>query len=410
MRNRISNAIMIFSFLYMILPLKADELNRKGRYWIGKITKTFEVQKNGHLIMRDIRGDVEINTWKKMQVQIHEIKQMDIFSKSEAESAMEAAKSNYQQTDNTIEIGGPGFNRRWIQSDFKISVPIAFHCDIETKGGDVHIEALKGNVKTSTGGGDIRIVQIDGMIDVTTGGGDIEISNATQEINARTGGGDIDISIIQGPVHVTTGGGDVTVIDTHDDIDVKTGGGDVDIQKSDGSVDVKTGGGDIQTVEIKGSVSLLTGGGDITLRNITGNCTAQTGGGDIFGDNIKGNGDIKTGAGDIDLRAYNGDLQITTGSGDVSIKTIISNQVNSHSIEIRTGYGDINLSIPENICSEIHAKVPEGFEISSDFPLTILSQKKFGNSFIQATGNINTGGKLIQLETGGGDIHLYKTE
>lgn len=410
MRNRISISLIIFSLFSIIHSIKADELNKNGRYWKGKITKIFEVQKNGHLIMKDIRGDVDINTWQKMQVQIDEIKQMDIFSKSEAESAMEAAKSNYQQTDNTIEMGGPGFNRRWIQSHFKIWIPIEFNCDIETEGGDVRIEALKGNVKTSTGGGDIRINKIDGMIDVITGGGDIEISSATQEVKVKTGGGDIEISIIKGPVHVITGGGDVTVIDTDNDIDVRTGGGDIDIQKTKGSIDAKTGGGDITIVETNGSVSLSTGGGDITLRNITGNCATQTGGGDIFGDNIKGNGDMKTGAGDIDLKEYSGDIQITSGSGDVSIKMITSNQVNSHSVAIRTGYGNINLSIPENTCSEIHAKVPENFEISSDFPLTITSQKKFGNNYIQATGNINKGGKLIQLETGGGNVYLYKSE
>ncbi len=408
MRNRIFTLTFILVCAYLNLPINADEIRKDGHYWRGEVTKTFNVRKNGQLIIKDVYGDITIHTWDKLQVKIHEIKRMDIFSKNEAEAAMEAAEKNYRQKGESIYIGGAGFNRKWIQSRFEIWVPVKFHCSIETEGGDLKLENLRGNIEANTGGGDVEITETDGTINVKTGGGDIRVYRALQEVNVTTGGGDIEIVSAKGPVDVKTGGGDVSVSETQYDVKVQTGGGDITIQESQGNVDVKTGGGDIEVSKSGGTVTVATGGGDIDLQSVNNNCRIQTGGGDIYGDDIKGDTNIETGAGDIVLKNLNGRLSAVTGSGDVYVDMIILNNKNGFPIKIQTGNGDIQLAIPGSMHATIQARVSEDFEISSDFSLIISTLNKFGDNFVEATGKLNGGCELIFLETGSGDIHLGK--
>ena len=408
MRNRIFILAFIIVCVYSNRPINADEIRKDGNYWTGQITKTFDVRKNGQLVIKDVYGDITIHTWDKLQVKVHEIKRMDIFSKNEAEAAMEAGENNYQQTGEFIFIGGAGFNRKWIQSRFEIWVPTEFHCSIETEGGDLKIENLQGNIKAYTGGGDVEITEIDGTINVKTGGGDIRIYRALREVNVTTGGGDIEIVSAKGPVDATTGGGNVSASETQYDVKVQTGGGDITIQESQGNVDVKTGGGDIEISKSGGTVTVATGGGDIDLKSVNNNCRIQTGGGDVYGDDIKGDTNIKTGAGDIVLNNLNGKLNALTGSGDVFVDMAVLNDKKGFPIKIQTGYGNIQLAIPGNMRATIQASVSEDFEISSDFSLVISTLNKFGDKFVEATGKLNGGGELIILETGGGDIRLGK--
>ena len=354
MRNRIFTLAFILVCVYLNRSINADEIRKDGHCWTGQITKIFDVRKNGQLVIKDVYGDITIHTWDKLQVKIHEIKRMDIFSKNEAEAAMEAGENNYQQTGEFILIGGAGFNRKWIQSRFEIWVPTEFHCSIETEGGDLKIENLQGNIKANTGGGNI------------------------------------------------------SASETRYDVKVQTGGGDITIQESQGNVDVKTGGGDIEISKSGGTVTVTTGGGDISLKSVNNNCRIQTGGGDVYGDDIKGDTNIETGAGDIIINNLNGRLNALTGSGDVCVDMAVINDKKGFSIKIQTGYGNIQLAIPGNMRATIQARVSEDFEISSDFSLIISTLNKFGDKFVEATGKLNGGGELIILETGGGDILLGK--
>ena len=406
MRTRILILAVLLACIYWNRPINADELKKKGHYWTGLITKTFDVPKNGQLIIKEVSGDITVHTWDKLQVKVHEIKRMDIFSKNEAEIAMKTSENNYQQKGDAIYIGGAGFNRKWIESSFEIWVPVEFHCDIETQGGDLDIENLKGNVQAKTGGGDVEIADIDGTINAVTGGGDIHIQKAMKEVTATTGGGDVEIESAGGPVNVTTGGGDVSVSETRYDVKVQTGGGDITIQESQGNLDVKTGGGNIEISKSEGTVDVSTGGGDITLKNLQNSCSLRTGGGDISGDNIAGGTNIKTGSGDIVLNNLSGSLDAVTGSGDVHVEMASLNDKKGFPINIQSGNGDIDLIIPANMPASIQARVPEDCEISSDFSLTISTTKKSGEKYVEATGKLNGGGELIMLETGNGDIHL----
>ncbi len=415
-RNRqIPTILILLLGLLLVGESRAQDLRKEGKYWVGEITKNFKVGKEGTLVMDEVRGDVTIRTWDKNEVNIEERKRMDIFTQAEAEAAMRESEAGYVQQGNTIRVGGPAFDRQWIHSKFEIYVPVEFDCDIETQGGNLSITGVKGSVDASTGGGDVDLTDIGGTVDAQTGGGDIEITRTTQRVRAQTGGGNVDVINSQGTVYVTTGGGDVTVENTKDRVEVQTGGGDVEIKETQGGIIVKTGGGEIQIVDATGDVSVQTGGGEIDIRNVSGNFEATTGGGSIYSRTIKGTLTVMTGGGDIELEDVQGAIEVATGGGDVSAEVTLQDFAVDHHIDIQTGGGEIDLTIPDRMPASVHAEIKfrkrswEDYEITSDFPLKITTDNESSRyEIIRATGDINGGGDRINLKTGGGNISIRK--
>ena len=416
-KEKMAALLIAITCLGFLSGIGAQELRKERKYWVGEITKNFKVQKGGALVMDEVRGDITIKTWEKAEVQIHEVKRMDIFTKSEAEAAMEESKTGYVQEGNTITIGGPAFDRKWIQSTFEIFLPVEFNCNIETQGGELTIEGIKGTVDASTGGGEVTLTKIDGPVKAKTGGGEVLIRSTTQRVFVSTGGGNVELTDCGGTVEVKTGGGEINIERTKGDVSASTGGGDVEIRETQGGVNVSTGGGEIDIIDATGDVTAKTGGGDIHIRNINGNFNASTGGGSVEGSSIKGSLDVHTGGGEIKLGDVQGAIEVSTGGGDINIAMSLKDFSIDHHMEIKTGGGDIEISLPEKLPASIQAEIKydrrrwEDYKITSDFPLQITTEDE-GSRYriIRATGDINGGGDLIHLRTGGGNIRIRKVQ
>jgi hypothetical protein len=401
----------------IITGAQSQELRKERKGWVGEINKTFKVKDGGILVMDEIRGDVTIQAEVTGEVSVHEIKKMDIFSKQEAEAAMKESEKGYIQEGNRIRIGGEAFDKKWIYCQFKIIVPKNFNCEIKTKGGDLSITGVDGKVKAATGGGDIELEQIGGIVSVATGGGDIQITKTTKEVNATTGGGDVEITASNSSVKVATGGGNIKVIDTQDEVIVTTGGGDVEIKGTMGRVKVTTGGGEIDIIKARGNVSATTGGGDIEIQDVTGDFQANTGGGDIDAQEVSGAVHLNTGGGDIQLIKLHGPIEVNTGGGDITAELVLADFSKDHPISLRTGGGNIDLTIPAKLPATIEAEIKfrkkswEDYKINSDFPLKTTTEDEDSKyRIIRATGDINGGGDLIELKSGGGNIQIRSSK
>ncbi len=393
----------------------AQSLEKDGRYWTATIEEEFKVSSSGLLEIEDVEGDISVEVWNKNVVRIVEIRRMDIHSKDEAEHAVQDAASDYVQTGNTIRIDGSRFQRRWIQSDFKIAVPRDFNCDIETEGGDVQISGVMGTVDVRTGGGDIEIENIGGPTNLVTGGGDVSVEAAKKSVDVKTGGGDVDLSNISDYIEVITGGGDIGLENVHGTSQITTGGGDIDASNCDGEMEIKTGGGDIDISSLNASLEIQTGGGDIDLNGINGSCQVMTGGGDVDAETVVGSVKVKTGGGEISLYDIQGALDIVTGGGDVYAQITLRDFKKDHHVSIETGAGEIVLELPAKLPATIQALVElkhhywEDHDISSDFPLSITTESHNGGKVIRAEGDINGGGDSVRLFTRSGDIYIKKT-
>jgi hypothetical protein len=160
---------------------------------------------------------------------------------------------------------------------------------------------------------------------------------------------------------------------------------------------------------------VTTGGGEINIQNIKGNFNATTGGGSVHAANLGGSVVAVTGGGDMELTAIQGSVHATTGGGGISAEITLTDFTKNHEVTLTTGGGDIRLTVPEKLPATISAKIKmhrrnwEEFTISSDFPLQVKTEDvESGTRLITAKGDINGGGDMINLETGGGNIRILK--
>ncbi|NIR51328.1 DUF4097 domain-containing protein [candidate division KSB1 bacterium] len=423
MKSKLLKSSILWQILAVILfsgTIFSQELRKEGRYFVAEITETFKVDKGGTLRVYDVRGDVRIETWAKNEVKVNEVKRMDVFTEKEARTVFERSKSSYQQSGNVVEIGGEYYSRDWIKSNFVVTVPKEFNVDVETRGGDLRVGGLMGDVDLHTSGGEIILDDIDGNVEAKTSGGNIEVNNSKQRVDLKTSGGDLDLRNIGGVLMAKTSGGDITLKGSSNRVELHTSGGDIDIIDVGGEVRAHTSGGDIDVRNTKGATEVHTSGGDIRLGNIGGSLEASTSGGDVEGRTIQGGAEVSTSGGNIELTAVNGGVRAKTSGGDISVEIMLTDFSKDHRVDMRSSGGELELFIPEKLPATIQAEIEitdrwGDYNIYSDFPLTSTEEpgeergrRYRSRRFIRNEGDINGGGDVIELFTTNGDIHIKK--
>jgi len=409
-----------------------EELHRSGRYYVAELSRTFKVKEGGTLEIRRLRGDISVSGWEKSGVEVREKVKMDIFTKSEAQKGLDLVKKTLMVTDRSIFIDGSDY-RSWMNVDVVVKVPMRFNTKLNTRGGDILLENLKGYQTLSTSGGDVRLLGLNGQIQARTSGGDISVKRLKGTITLATSGGDLDLRDIAGVLSGSTSGGDITLINSTDRVSLSTSGGDIRIVNSRGDLMARTSGGDINVRESGGKVNITTSGGDISLNKASGNVIARTSGGDIDLYNILKNVVAKTSGGDLNLENIGGSIKAVTSGGEITIKNAgasveartsggnVSVDMNTtdfakdHHADIASSGGDLELALPAKLPATIFARIEvrhkplSDFSISSDFPLNLEKKGKYGwNRIIEATGDINGGGDRIKLQTVNGNITIKK--
>jgi len=407
--------VALLTAAFLVASAQAQEkLERKGRYYVGEITKSFKVSKGGLLRMEDIRGDVRISSWDKEEVWVHEIKSMDVFTEQEARIGLERSKANYRVSENEVIIGGPDAYRPWMSSRFTVKVPREFNISVQTSGGDVSVEAVKGACKIKTSGGDIELSQIEGSLQAKTAGGDIKIREIRGRAEVETSGGDITASGIQSFFRGETAGGDIRLEDCFDSVYVSTSGGDIEIFGTKKGVYARTAGGDIKIVNTRGAVEARTSGGDVNIRRVGGNVEAKTAGGDIEVEEVEGGTAVKTSGGGIEVTQAKGWVEAHTAGGDIRVEMTPTDYQRDHHADLKTAGGDVTLIIPPDLPATLDLEIKlqnvgwERYTISSDFPLSIEQEDRGWTRIIRARGDINGGGDRIRIRTTNGNITVRK--
>jgi len=151
------------------------------------------------------------------------------------------------------EYEGGGSHR--FSGDFSISVPRNIESvSVETQGGGVTVLHLGGRVDIESGGGQLRIEDVRGSVRAQTGGDNVEIASVGGELNLQTGGGRISLRDVKGSLSATTGGGDVMLVSSQSGAVLETGGGNIQVQQCGGKLRASTGGGNIEIGDGAGPV------------------------------------------------------------------------------------------------------------------------------------------------------------
>ncbi|HVP37869.1 MAG TPA: DUF4097 family beta strand repeat-containing protein [Candidatus Saccharimonadales bacterium] len=139
-----------------------------------------------------------------------------------------------------------------------------------------------------------------------------------------------------------------------------------------------------------------SGSGDLRIHGPQGHLEASTGSGDVSVWSAPGGASVHTGSGDVALHEVHGELVAETGSGDVEAQGAPQG-----SWRVRTGSGNVVLALPPGAGFELDARTGSG-DIECAQPVTV-----YGRTHRSALhGTVGSGGPLVQVHTGSGDITL----
>jgi DUF4097 and DUF4098 domain-containing protein YvlB len=220
---------------------------------------------------------------------------------------------DFELTGNGVdaELTGDfaGWLSKWVGDPrvrVRVRVPHRYGLDIQTGGGKVEVDEIRGEIRARTSGGPIEIDEVEGRAELRTSGGSIKAQEIRGDLVARTSGGRISASEVTGSVDAHTSGGPIEIRDVRGRVDLHTSGGEISVRFSDAPEGVlETSGGDIEVEfhEDAGvSLDAKTSGGRVEVEH----------GILLRGDLEPGHvvGDINGGGRELRLRTSGGDILI----------------------------------------------------------------------------------------------------
>lgn len=466
-RMRISLYALCLALLLAGTSGAQVSLKKERNGYTATITDKFDVSPGGDLRMDDLEGDISISGGNSNQVEVTQEIFVEAKDEAEAREAVDEMRATVKKIGNTIEVTGVGmssmgrasgrshsFSLRDLEKklavlqrggdfsgSYTVRVPQSFNVDASTSGGNVNLNTLKGEARLRTAGGDVDITDITGNSDVKTSGGDVTARNLEGTVEAETAGGNVRLTDGRtGPFRLETSGGDIITQGLKGDLRASTSGGNVEAKNVEGELDLRTSGGDIVLTNVKGPVSrattsggdvearavvgnvdLRTSGGTVTASQVQGRVLGRTSGGDVEVSGITGETDISTSGGNLDLDGINGPVTGKTSGGNVRARVDKGGKL-AGPISLSTSGGEIELRLPSDVQASVSARITiqEGmfgrssdYTISSDFKSINVTEGKDSRGRnrageVRASGDINGGGPLIELETTNGDINIEK--
>ena len=379
--------------------VKRGEPHREGRAWVERADCGGSVREGAKLVLRADFGSVTVRPGPSDRVECHML--LRVFRPSEDEALRVFRR--VELSVRTFEGGGlyvveraPMEHQRnvWTSIQFDFTVPQRFNLDLETKGGDVSVGNLDGDLRASTAGGGIQTGDITGLVRVGTAGGDINLGNVGKQLVAQTAGGSIRANNINGDARLETSGGQITSGLIQGSVRAETSGGDIVLRGATGPVTAETAGGQIQIGQCGATIRAETAGGSIRLQGAKGGVVVETAGGSI------------------DLFQMQSEVRAMTAAGRI-LAELDGNRDTFAASHLETSVGDVQVFLPPDLPINIDAliEVSPGHKIVSDFPLHLSSEgDDFHRGPQRAECTLNGGGKVLRIRTVVGNIEIHKID
>ena len=294
-----------FGFVLVTMSVRESHGNSPNGFFHTPrtINKTFQVQPGGLLTIDADEGDVTITGGDSNEAEIEVTMRGD-------QERLDKYHVDISQDGNAIRIEGKEehrfFNNDWgsnFDVHYTIKLPSKFDLDLQTSGGNLVLDNMKGKIDGKTSGGDLDLTDASGEIDMRTSGGNVKVRNADGDIILKTSGGNIRGDAITG------------------NFDVETSGGNIDISKVDAKLHASTSGGTIEVeMTTNKGASLSTSGGDVKVRlpkSVTADIEADTYGGDVNCD-LEYSGKIRDGSMNGKINGGGALIRAKTSGGDIT--------------------------------------------------------------------------------------------
>ncbi len=245
----------------------------------GTIERGLDVGTGGTLDVTASFGSIEVTTVASSRVEVRVVREVREPYEDDAERILSEYEVDFSQSGSdvavTAEVGNDARDR-WrneyastpLRVRFEISVPRSYNVHLETRGGNIEVADLDGEVRTETAGGNLTFGDIDGTVWARTAGGNIRLEGSSGSAEIRTSGGNITIGDVEGTVDAETSGGSIHIERAGGDVRAETAGGNVTIDEVAGTINATTSGGNVAatiTAQPTGDCNLETSAGTVTV-------------------------------------------------------------------------------------------------------------------------------------------------
>lgn len=264
-------------------------------------------------------------------------------------TALFAAEATF---DRTLHVNGP--------ATLNVSTDAGYIHVTPGPGGSIHITGhIHASSSFFSGSAEQRAKQVADHPPITQNGNSIEIGRNTHYSNVAI---DYVITAPRGTsVHATSGAGEINVSNLFAPLSAKVNAGNIFANQLNGDVALTTGSGSIiAMMDGARQIKISAGNGNIQLTNVVGSLYAETGNGDVT---VQGQ--------------PSANWKLALDSGNVTLNLPSQSRF---SIDALTGRGHVESALPI---------VPRG---PSDPQHTV--------------GDVNGGGPVIHIQTGGGNIRI----
>jgi DUF4097 and DUF4098 domain-containing protein YvlB len=283
------------------------------------ISKSFAVRRGGTLYLESDVGSIEVQGAKANTVDIEVVREVRSGSNRQTEQILQDFVVHFDQKGDDVYITAKyekrGLDRfrdnigKYLRVEFTISVPDNYNLNLDTEGGSISAENIKGVIKSRTSGGSLHFDRIDG------------------EISGRTSGGNIDIGEVTGTTDIETSGGSIKINRAAGSVDARTSGGSITMGEVMGGIRADTSGGSIHVTiarQPRGDCRLVTSGGSITVRLKDGigmSVNAKTSGGRVSTDfPVTLTGEIDSSALNAGINGGGPELYLRTSGGNIDLR------------------------------------------------------------------------------------------
>ncbi|HXJ95369.1 MAG TPA: DUF4097 family beta strand repeat-containing protein [Terriglobia bacterium] len=298
-----------------------------------------------------------------------------------------------------------------VEGSFERSLHVTGPVDLQvsTGSGAIHVRAgdsqtvqVRGTIKARDHGSGMsaedKVRQLESNPPLEQDGNTIRIGHISESELGRNVSISYDLVVPkQTRLRAETGSGDQSVEGIQGPLKAATGSGGIRITRISSEVHAETGSGDIQVESVQGSVTANTGSGSIRANGVAGEFSGETGSGDVrLEQSAPGRVRVSTGSGSIELAGVNGPLRVDTGSGEIKAQGELAGDW-----RLETGSGEVTVSLPSNAGFDLHAHTDSG-RITTTREITLtgtLSRNDY-------RGKVGSGGYLLDVKTGSGDIRI----
>jgi DUF4097 and DUF4098 domain-containing protein YvlB len=298
---------VLFGASMIALSIKNKPDNGSETYYSEgdkKFSQIYDVMKDGSLIVDSDIGNITITSVDVDKVTI------DVVANGSDNFLRKFSVESFQE-GSTIKVLGRVkqshfqlFNSGWTDVLFNIKVPKNYNLKLNTSGGNIEIENVKGKIEGETSGGNIELSELESDTKMSTSGGNVKIKNCSGSYDIETSGGNMYADKVVGPIKF------------------ETSGGNIDITDSDGKIYASTSGGNVEValLDNKG-IDLSTSGGSIRVKvpvTISAEVDAEASGGDVSCD-LEFSGKIKDGRMRAKIKGGGNPIKLETSGGDIII-------------------------------------------------------------------------------------------